>query len=219
MAKIRIGGTIVSNDERWIYRWFDMDAFCPNDLRKQITNDNEELNIEINSPGGSVFAGSEIYTALKNHKGKVNVSIVGLAASSASVIAMAGDTVKMSPTAQLMIHNVSTMAHGDYREMEHTSLLLKQANETIANAYVLKTGKVKEELLEMMNQEKWFTPEEALENKFVDEIMFTSDSNIDLQLVAGVSGTIIPVEVIQQMQQKKKQMGVELELLELGGIK
>lgn len=216
MAKIRIAGTIVSNDERWIYDWFGMDAFCYNDLAKQIKDDYETLEIEINSPGGNVFAGSEIYTALKKHRGKVNVDITGLAASAASVIAMAGTRIRMSPTSQLMIHNVSAIGRGDYREMEHLAELLKQANETIANAYMLKTGKTKEELLSMMDSEKWFTPQEAKEQGFIDEVMFESEES-GFKLVASYKPNIIPAEIINKMKHEKAQE--ELNLLKLGGIR
>ena len=161
MAKVRIAGVIISNDQKWIYDWFEMDSFCPNDLRKAITDEYETIEVEINSGGGSVFAGSEIYTALKNHKGQVNVSIVGLAASAASVIATAGKTVKMSPTAQFMVHNVSAQGEGDYRDMQHMADILKTANETIASSYILKTGKSKDEILAMMDKETWLTAEKA----------------------------------------------------------
>ena len=214
MAKIRIAGTIVSNDEKWIYDWCEMEAFCYADLAKAIKDEMEELSVEINSPGGSVFAGSEIYTALKKHKGKVTVDITGLAASAASVIAMAGDVVRMSPTAQLMIHNVSAMGAGDYRSMNHLAEVLKGANETIANAYMLKSGKTKEELLAMMDSEKWFTPQEAKENGFIDEILF--EKSQEVQLVAMVKPSIIPLEIINKMQRQKAQE--ELNLLKLKGV-
>ncbi len=214
MAKIRIAGTIVSNDEKWIYDWFDIEAFCYKDLTSKIKDEFEPLEIEINSPGGDVFAGSEIYTALKKHKGKVRVDVVGLAASAASVIAMAGETVRMAPTAQMMIHNVSAVGSGDYRDMEHLSTVLKQANETIANAYMLKTGKTKEELLAMMDSEKWFTPEQAKEEGFIDEIMFNNKTGYNL--VAGFKPSVIPGEIINKMRVQKEQE--ELELLKLGGI-
>lgn len=209
--RIRIAGTIVGNDEKWIYDLFGMEAFCYDDLRKAVKDDLEEINVEINSPGGSVFAGSEIYTALKNHKGAVNVDIVGLAASAASVIAMAGKRVRMSPTAQMMIHNVSARGSGDYRDMAHLSEVLKQANETIANAYCLKTGKERAEVLQMMDGEKWFTPQEAKEQGFVDEIMFEDAP----QLVASFSAAIIPREVIEKLQKEREQES--LNLLKLKG--
>lgn len=214
MAKVRIAGVIISNDQKWIYDWFEMDSFCPNDLRKAITDEYETIEVEINSGGGSVYAGSEIYTALKNHKGQVNVSIVGLAASAASVIAMAGKTVKMSPTAQFMVHNVSSQGKGDYRDMQHMADILKTANETIASAYILKTGKSKDEILAMMDKETWLTAEKAKEYGFVDEVMFTNDDS-KFQLVANFMPNIIPTNVIEKMVKEKAQ--AELDILKLRG--
>ena len=134
--KINIKGPIVSDSDAWIYEWFGIEATCPKMVDEAIEKANgEELEVIINSGGGSVFAGSEIYTALKSYAGNVVVRIVGLAASAASVIAMAGKKVLMSPTAQMMIHNVTTYADGDYRDMEHTAEILRNANDTIANAY------------------------------------------------------------------------------------
>lgn len=214
MAKVRIAGVIISNDQKWIYDWFEMDSFCPNDLRKAITDEYETIEVEINSGGGSVFAGSEIYTALKNHKGQVNVSIVGLAASAASVIAMAGKIVKMSPTAQFMVHNVSAQGEGDYRDMQHMADILKTANETIASAYILKTGKSKDEILAMMDKETWLTAEKAKEYGFIDEVMFTNDDS-KFQLVANFMPNIIPTNVIEKMVKEKAQ--AELDILKLRG--
>lgn len=214
MAKVRIAGVIISNDQKWIYDWFEMDSFCPNDLRKAITDEYETIEVEINSGGGSVFAGSEIYTALKNHKGQVNVSIVGLAASVASVIAMAGKTVKMSPTAQFMMHNVSAQGEGDYRDMQHMADILKTANETIASSYILKTGKSKDEILAMMDKETWLTAEKAKEYGFIDEVMFTNDDS-KFQLVANFMPNIIPTNVIEKMVKEKAQ--AELDILKLRG--
>ena len=106
MKTIQIKGTIISNDERWIYDWFEWEATAPKDVILPETG--EPIEVHINSGGGDVYAGSEIYTALRSYQGDVTVKIVGIAASAASVIAMAGDTVEISPTAQIMIHNVSS---------------------------------------------------------------------------------------------------------------
>lgn len=200
--KINIKGPIVGNSEAWIYEWFGIEATSPNSVNKVIEEANgEDLEVEINSGGGSVFAGSEIYTALKDYKGYVTVKIVGLAASAASVIAMAGDKVMMSPTAQMMIHNVSTSTSGDYRDMEHSAEVLKSANNTIANAYRLKTGKTQEELLKLMDNETWMTAQKAKELGFIDEIMFDEEQ----KLVAsyGYSG-LLPPEVINKIRNMVK---------------
>ena len=200
--KINIKGPIVGNSEVWIYEWFGIEATSPNSVSKVIDEANgEDLEVEINSGGGSVFAGSEIYTILKDYKGHVTVKIVGLAASAASVIAMAGNKVMMSPTAQMMIHNVSTYTSGDYRDMEHSAEVLKSANNTIANAYRLKTGKTQEELLKLMDNETWMTAQKAKELGFIDEIMFDEEQ----QLIAnhGYSG-LLPPEVINKMRNMLK---------------
>ncbi|UPO88330.1 head maturation protease, ClpP-related [Niallia sp. Man26] len=199
MAKVKVKGTIVSNDQKWIYDWFEMDATSPKDISNVIDqiDSNEDLEVEINSGGGSVTDGSEIYTALKNYKGKVNVKIVGLAASAASVIAMAGDNVQISPTAQIMIHNVSSVSRGDYRDMQHEAEVLKNYNTSIANAYMLKTGLSQEELLGYMNEEKWFNAQEAKQLKFVDEIMFDEGN----QLVASIhNGMVLPPAIINKIR-------------------
>ncbi len=196
--KVNIKGPIVSNSEAWIYEWFGIEATSPNSVNKVLEKANgEDIEVEINSGGGSVFAGSEIYTTLKSYPGNVTVKIVGLAASAASVIAMAGNKVMMSPTAQIMIHNVSSRASGDYRDMEHTAEVLRNANDTIANAYRIKTGKTQEKLLALMDHETWMTAEKAKELGFIDEIMFEND----LQLVASTDFSgMLPPEVINKIR-------------------
>ena len=206
---IKINGTIVGNDDKWIYDWCDMEAFCPKDLNLV---DGEDIDIEINSPGGYIFPASEIYTALMQHKGNVNITITGRAASAASVIAMAGTKVTMSPTAQMMIHNVSASGAGDYRDFEHYAEQLKKSNDTIANAYMLKTGKTREEILKLMDHETWFTPDEALKNGFIDEILSKEDTTDQFRLVAA-SDFLIPQAVIDKLKQEKEQE--QLNLLKL----
>lgn len=202
MKKVNIKGPIISNSDAWIYEYFGIEATSPNAVNKVLSEANgEEIEVEINSGGGSVFAGSEIYTALKSYSGNVVVKIVGLAASAASVIAMAGNKVIMSPTAHMMIHNVSSYSAGDYRDMEHTAEILKSANNTIANAYRIKTGKTQEDLLSLMDNETWMTAEKAKELGFIDEIMFEND----LQLVASTDFSgMLPPEVINKIRNTVK---------------
>lgn len=198
MAKIKVKGTIIPNDVKWLYEWFEMDATAPSDIDKVIDNLNgEDVDVEINSGGGDVYAGSEIYTALKKYRGKVNVDVVGIAASAASVIAMAGDIVRISPTAQIMIHNVSSMVSGDYRDLQHEANVLENWNKTIANAYILKTGLTQEQLLDLMNKETWLNAKQAKELGFVDEIMFDEGN----QLVANAGNSFIfPPQVINKLR-------------------
>ena len=203
--KINIKGVIIPNDHKWIYDWFEMESTCPNDVSKVIDDANgEDVEIIINSGGGDVFSGSEIYTVLKDYKGNKTVKIVGVAASAASIIAMAGDKVLISPTAQIMIHNVRARGSGDYRDFEHTADVLKNYNKSIANAYRLKTGLSEKELLELMDKESWFTAQEAIEYKLADEIMFDNQ----MQLVASVA-SMIPLEIINKMRNTLKNPNID----------
>jgi ATP-dependent Clp endopeptidase proteolytic subunit ClpP len=202
MAKVNIKGPIISSNDQWIYDWFGMEATSPQKVDQEIKNANgEELEVHINSGGGSVFAGSEIYTALKSYEGNVVVKVVGIAASAASVIAMAGTKVLMSPTAQMMIHNVSMSSQGDYRDMQHSADILKNMNESIANSYMFKSGMSKEELLTMMDNETWMTAQQALDHKLIDEIMFENQ----VKFVASInSSNMLPQEVIEKIRNSIK---------------
>ncbi len=196
--KIDIKGVIIPNDDKWIYDWFEIEAVSPKDVTNQITNaKGEELEVEINSPGGDVYAGSEIYTALKSYNGNVIVKIVGIAASAASVIAMAGKKVMISPTAQFMIHKVWTGIRGNHKVLEYEAEVLKGHDMGIANAYMLKTGMSQKDLLKLMDEETYFNAQQALKYKFVDEVMFDED----LKLVASINiPGMIPNEVINKMR-------------------
>lgn len=194
--KIKIKGVIVSNEDKRIYDWFEMDATCPKDVETQIESaKDEDLEVIINSVGGDVHSGSEIYTILKEYKGNVTVKITGIAASAASVIAMAGKKVIMSPTAQLMIHKASILSWGNHKELERSVELLKSHDEGIANAYMLKTGMNKEELLNLMDAETYFSAKKAKELNFIDEIMFDDE----LKLSASARG-MLPPEVIDKVR-------------------
>ena len=205
MTTISIRGTIVSSDDAWVYEWFGIEATSPNAVRNGIEGaKGGDLSVEINSGGGDVFAGSEIYALLKDYPGNVTTRILGIAASAASVIAMAGDRVLIAPTAQIMIHNVSSLTTGDYRDHEHEAGVLKNYNKSIANAYMLKSGMSQEELLELMNKESWFTAQEAKELKLADEIMFDNS----YAFAASASGQMLPREVINKL---KKDRTMELQ--------
>lgn len=215
--QMTMNGVIVSDDDKWIYDYLDMSAFSPKELRQTIQDHGiyEPLDIEINSPGGYVNAGTEIYTMLLTHKGEVNITIGSQAASIASVIAMAGKRVTISPAGKMMIHNVSGQGGGDYRDMADYSDFLFKNNEMLANTYVLKTGKPKQELLDMMNAETWMNADEALENGFVDEILTAQTTEPDLGLVAGYNLKILTPERINEVKALYEQE--QLALLELKG--
>lgn len=209
MKKIDVKGTIISNDEKWLYDWFEMDSTCPKDI--VLPDTNEPIEVHINSGGGDVFAGSEIYTLLKAYEGDVTVKILGLAASAASVIAMAGNTVEISPTAQMMIHNVSSVAQGDHVVFQKESDILKNANSSIASSYQIKTGKTQEEMLELMDKETWFNAEQAVEHGFADKIMFIENEEIP-RLVASVS-FMIPHKVIEKLNNGFPQKPIDIDVI------
>lgn len=176
MAIIQIKGAIVSDNDKWIYEWLEKSATAPKDILLPDTA--EDLEVIINSGGGDVYAGSEIYTMLRGYAGKVTVKVVGIAASAASVIAMAGDVIEISPTAQIMIHNVSTRVEGDSNRLHKEAEVLDNFNVSIANAYLAKTGKTMDELLNLMNQTTWFNAQQAVEQGFADKVMFEAEEVI-----------------------------------------
>ena len=193
--KLEVKGAIVPNDDKWIYELFDMDATSPKDITDQLKDATGDIEVLINSGGGDVYSGSEIYTALRDTPNNVNVKIVGIAASAASVIAMAGDKVEISPTAQIMIHNAATVAFGDNRSMEHTSNMLEGFNKSIANAYMDKTGLSQDEILSMMDDETWLTADMAVEKGFADSKMFAENTP---RLVAN-AGQMLSGDVINRV--------------------
>lgn len=130
------------------------------------------MTLWINSPGGNVFAAAEIYTMLRDYKGKITVKIDAIAASAASVIAMAGNTVLMSPVAMLMIHDPSTLAYGNTKDMEHAISVLTEVKESIINAYAAKTGLTHSRISKLMENETWMNAKKAVELGFADEILF-----------------------------------------------
>lgn len=200
MPKINIKGTIVSNEDKWIYDWFGIESVSPKDVSKALNDANgQDIEVEINSGGGDIFAGSEIYTAIRSYKGNVQINIVGLAASAASVISMAGKS-KITPTGMFMIHNVSSGAQGDYRDMEHSAEILKTANQSIANAYKEKTGLTNDELLALMDKETWMSAEDAVKNKFVDGIMFNNQITNQKKLAFYNSTQVIPPTTIEKIR-------------------
>ena len=173
MGKIDIKGDIVSDDDREFYDFYGMTSTYPKMVQDAIANDeDEEITLNIASNGGDVFAASEIYTMLRDSGKRIVVNIQGLAASAASVISMAGNTVRISPTAHIMIHKASSGFVGNSDDMEHQSVVLNSIDESIALAYEMKTGLKQSELLELMAKETWLNAKTAVDKGFADEIMF-----------------------------------------------
>lgn len=161
---LEINGTIAEDS------WFDDDV-TPRMFKEELDSGTGPITIWINSPGGDCIAASQIYTMLMDYAGDITVKIDGIAASAASVIAMAGTKVIMAPTALLMIHNPSTTAMGDRRDMEKAIDLLNEVKESIINAYEIKTGMSRTTLSHLMDAETWMNAKKAIELKFADAIL------------------------------------------------
>lgn len=162
-----LNGTIAESS------WFDDDV-TPQIFKDELNAGSGDITVWINSPGGDCVAAAQIYNMLSNYAGKVTVKIDGIAASAASVIAMAGDTVLVSPVSMLMIHNPATIAWGDHAEMQKAIDMLDQVKESIINAYVVKTGLSRSKLSHLMDAETWMDANKAVELGFADEIMTRS---------------------------------------------
>lgn len=202
MAVINIRGDIISNDDKWIYDWFEMDATCPKDVKDVLdaAEDGEEIEVLVNSGGGSVMAGQEIYSALRGND-KVTIKIQSLAGSAAGVVAMAGRCL-ISPVAMVMIHNVSMSgACGDYHDMQKNAEILKQMNAAMAAAYTEKSGRSQEEILRLMDRETWLTANQCLEYGFVDEIMIDQQTP---QYTNSYSGMWLTDELRQKAINEKQ---------------
>ena len=148
------------------------DEITPQMFREDLEAEYGDITVWINSPGGNVFAAAEIYTMLRDYVGKVTVKIASLAASAASVVAMAGDTVQMSPTALLMVHDPSTIAMGNARDMEKAIAALNEVKEAIVNAYAAKSGQRRSKIADLMSEETWLNAKKAVELGFADEVLY-----------------------------------------------
>jgi ATP-dependent Clp protease protease subunit len=158
--------------------WFD-DDITPKKFKAELMESDGDISVWINSPGGDVFAASQIYNMLKEYKGKVTVKVDGLAASAASVIAMAGDEILMSPVAMLMIHNPSTLIWGEEADMVKAKEMLAEVKESIVNAYELKTSLSRNKISKMMDMETWMSAKKAVELGFADKVLYEdTDSSI-----------------------------------------
>ena len=156
--------------------WFD-DEVTPAAFKKDLLSGKGPISIWINSPGGDCVAASQIYNMLMDYPGDVTVKVDGIAASAASVIAMAGSRVLMSPTSLMMIHNPLTLAIGDSEEMKKAIQLLDEVKESIINAYEIKTGLPRNKLSQLMDAETWMNANKAKEYGFCDDILFFNQSS------------------------------------------
>ena len=166
--------TLFLNGEISDETWYG-DEVTPQLFKDELNADSGDITVWINSPGGDVFAAAQIYNMLCDYKGHVTVKIDGLAASAASVIAVAGDTVLVSPVAMMMIHNPATLAMGNTKDMEAAIAMLNEVKESILNAYVDKTGLSRNKLSKMMDDETWFNAKKAVELGFADKVLFAAE--------------------------------------------
>lgn len=174
--KIEIKGTIIPTNYQEIYDWYGMEGTSPGKLAAFLDEaGGDDVILEVNSPGGYVFAGMEMYNRLKMYSGKITAVVMSIAASAASLITCAADTVQMCPVSQLMIHRAHSWAEGDKNEIYKTAEDLAKLDDAIANAYVGKTGMEKAEILKLMDVTTWLGPEEAKEKNFADEILFAQE--------------------------------------------
>ncbi len=211
-----------SDEERTLYlngviseeTWWG-DEVTPKIFKDELLAGTGDITVWINSPGGDVFAAAQIYNMLMEYTGKVTVKIDGLAASAASVIAMAGGDVYMSPVSMLMIHNPSTIAIGDSEEMLRAKALLDEVKESIINAYELKTGLSRTKLSHLMDAESWMNSNKAIELGFADKIMFMESETPDLTDSLIFSRMAVTNSLISKLpKQPKQKTGTPIESLD-----
>lgn len=201
--KIEILGAILNDGiVADVYDWLNEPCTTPSKIKNAINNSNEELEIYVNSYGGSVFAGFEIYNILSEHKGNITFKIFGLAASAASLIVMAkGAKVLMSPISQMMIHRVYTSnVEGNKNDFDHMATTLNISDETIANAYHLKSNQTVEKILDLMDKETTLSPKQALELKLIDGIEdFNSNKTFLNSMVPRLVNCLNPNSLLSQI--------------------
>ena len=208
---LRIDGVIA--EEPWID-----DEITPKQFKSELMSGSGDITLWINSPGGDVFAASQIYNMLMDYKGNVTVKIDGLAASAASVIAMAGTRVLMSPVSQIMVHNPMTVAIGNAEEMSKAIKMLSEIKESIINAYELKTNLPRDEISKMMDSECWMNAKKAVELGFADEIMYTekdqnSEKISNSYIFSRMAVTNNLIDKLKNKNQAKNQNEITVESL------
>ncbi|WP_270621839.1 head maturation protease, ClpP-related [Weissella viridescens] len=196
---LNLTGPIVGNDSSWIYDYLGIDCISPKNVMESIGDASEQLVINLSSGGGEVTAASEIYTALRQMNTTVSINITGMAASAASIIAMAGDTVNISPTAQMMIHQASLRdVSGNKDDLTNLSNILDKTDQSIVQAYVDRTGLPVDKIVKMMADETFLTAQEAVEYGFADQIMFTGTSTQN-KVTNSLETGMFPDDVINKI--------------------
>lgn len=216
--RVSLNGIVAADDDQEVYDWFGIGAFSPRRVRQALQEnpEGEELVLEINSPGGNVWAGDEIYTVLRSAEGvQTRAEIQSLAASSASYLCQGCDTVYISPVAQLMLHLPSTQTSGDRVAHLRSLGMLDRVRESILNAYELRSGVLdRAALRRMMSSETWLTAQEALDYGLVDGILFQEETvSLDVVNAAGTGlralgcGGIPDIAVLRDEYRRAKAAG------------
>ena len=210
--------TLVLNGEISDETWYG-DEVTPALFAKELNAGSGNITVWINSPGGDVYAAAQIYNMLMEYKGDVTVKVDALAASAASVIAMAGTTVLMSPPSLMMIHNPITVAIGDSKEMQKAGEMLNEVKESIMNAYEIKTGMDRKKISHLMDAESWFNAKKAVELGFADGILHgkedTEEGDKEKELEGLMfSRTAVANSLLTKLIPKKPEAKVPIEQLE-----
>ncbi|HEP1254557.1 phage ClpP protease [Streptococcus pyogenes] len=209
--RINLKGPLIANNSQEVYNYYGMEAASAKSIIEKLPEDNSDIILEVNSNGGLVTVGSEIYTALRNYKGKVTAEITGMAASAASVAVMGADKVVMSPTAQMMVHKaLFNWVSGNSDDLDKASNALKSSDKAIVNAYVAKTGLSEDEIMDLMRNETFMSAQDAVEKGFADEVM-------SFEAVASIDNSMLPQAVIDDYyaSRNKRKKEIRNMLLEI----
>lgn len=205
MVTIQMNGEVIPSDYADVYDYLGYESINPKAIKQALNEANgSDVELEINSPGGYVDAGSEIYTALKEYPGRVIAKITGQACSAASWIALAADCVEMSPTAQMMIHRASTISIGNSDDLSSALNALDSLDQSFVDLYSQKTGLDRQEVYKLMCNTTWMNAKQAVDKGFADAIMF-QDSNQPALVNADGSLSVKPdmINKIKNLLHKK----------------
>ncbi|HFI0150997.1 TPA: head maturation protease, ClpP-related [Streptococcus suis] len=212
--RIKLRGPLITNNQQEAYDWFGLEAVSAKSISDALPEDGEDIVLEVNSNGGLVTVGSDIYTMLKQYPGNVTAEVTGMAASAASVAIMGADKIIISPTAQIMIHkSLFGWVSGNSDDLDKASNALKASDQGIINAYVAKTGKSEDEIMELMRNETYMPAQKAVELGFADEVM-TFD---EMDAVACIENGMLPQAVIDDFiaNRSKRKSEIKAMLLEI----
>jgi len=196
--KIKLNGPVISGISARIYEWIGLDAISPNRVLNELEKaGGEDIELYINSGGGSVFAGSEIFTALKEYPGKITSKITGVAASAATFFVLASDEVYISPLGQMMIHNAATSTDGDRFAHASNLEMLEGVDKAIAKVYQGKTKMSDSDLLNFMRKTTWMNADKSVQMGFANGVMFEEEADASNSANAGFE---LPEEVIDKLK-------------------